>query len=116
MLISNSLDYTDEEKRQAWNRAIIIPGYDSSRYRQDIAGAWIGWDYYGNTDKELGLGWEIDHIKPLSKNGQNTAGNRRALHWKNNRAKSDDYPIWKSEISSNGNQNIYKTQKWEITE
>jgi len=75
---------SEQQKLAAWNRATMVPGYDSARWRQDACKAWIGWSEYGNRGSQYG--WEIDHIDP---DGGDHAGNLRALQWQNNVAKSD---------------------------
>lgn len=116
MVADTVRSYSDDEINRVWEKATIVDGEDPNKRRKDIAGAWISRDKYGSPFRELDESWEIDHRKPQSKGGSDSLYNLRPLQWKNNRSKSDDYPIWTSEISSSGNQNIYKTQKWEITE
>ena len=100
-----------------WEKAKSIPGYDSDVWRKDFAGAWIRKDSYGLKTE---YGWEIDHLRPLSKGGDNNVDNLIALHWKNNKTKGADYPIFKTSITFDGNRNIEKNKKWknlvEITE
>ena len=74
-----------------WNKATIIPGYDPAQYRQDSCGAWIERSANGTTGE---WGWEIDHIKPVAKNGTDDLWNLQPLHWRNNRHKGDDFPDW----------------------
>ena len=83
--------FSEETKRAVWNKAQIVSGYDSANIRKDLCGAWINWDKYGNTT-ENGNGWEIDHIKPVSKGGGDELSNLQPLQWQNNRKKGDDYP------------------------
>ena len=87
----NGNSWTDETKKAVWNKAEIVPGIDSSQKRKDHCGAWIEWSKHGDT-AENGSGWEIDHIKPVAKDGTDDLSNLQPLHWKNNRTKSDDYP------------------------
>ena len=35
------------------------------------------------------------------------------LHWSNNRTKGDDYPRWRTSVTSDGIKNIEKEQRWE---
>ena len=60
-------NWSNDQIKAVWNKGIIVPGYDSTKYRKDIAGAWMSYTEYGNTNSDLG--WEIDHIRPKSMNG-----------------------------------------------
>ena len=110
------MEFTEEQKEIAWNKAQIIGGYDASRFRKDACGAWIVWEKYGVTDSPFG--WEVDHIVPrslLEKNGVpeemiNNPLNLRAMHWQNNRYKGDYYPSYMSKIMADGNSNAYRSQ------
>ena len=75
-----------------WRKGRIVQGYDPSRLRQDVCGAWMEWAHYGNTNSARG--WEIDHVKPVSKAGVDHLSNLQPLNWKNNRHKGDSYPNW----------------------
>ncbi len=107
-LTKNTFDEVTIQK--VWDRAVIVSGYDAAKYRKDVAGAWIQRDKYGDVSNDLGLGWEVDHRRPVTKGGTDDLSNLRPLHWKNNRSKGDDYPEWKSAVSSEDNKNVYKTQ------
>ena len=90
--------FTKEEINYAWSRAKVVKDVDQSKWRQDYAGAWICRDAYGDIKSEYG--WEIDHQKPLALDGTYDLDNLFPLQWNNNRTKGDDYPIWKTSISS----------------
>ena len=107
-------DWSEDQIRAVWNKGRVIPGLDSNKLRQDLAGAWIEYSQYGNHDNDLGFGWEIDHRVPKSRNGTDDISNLRPLQWENNRSKGDNYPIWSSTISSDGDKNIRKTQSWSL--
>ena len=83
-----------QKKLAAWNRAFVSPNplHNPAQIRVDAYGSYIVWDQYGKTAQN---GWEIDHELPKSQfPGVAThPGNLRALHWKNNRAKSDKLGI-----------------------
>ncbi len=79
--------FSEEQKLVAWQKATVVPGYNSANYRKDRYGAWIKWGDYGNTSSKWG--WEVDHIYPVSRGGTDNPDNLQALHWKNNRAKGD---------------------------
>jgi hypothetical protein len=73
-----------------WRNAKEDPGY--TIFKRDTCGAVIKHNDYGKTDT---FGWEIDHSKPVSKDGTDDLDNLQALHWVNNRYKGDDYPDWR---------------------
>lgn len=81
-----------QNKLSAWGRAIPVIGYDQNQIRKDAYGSFIVWSEYG---KQTQFGWEIDHELPKSKfpGMAKQLVNLRALHWKNNRAKSDKIDI-----------------------
>ena len=72
-----------------WAKAKLDPGY--TIFKKDACGATIKNDEYGKTST---YGWEIDHIKPVAKDGSDELSNLQALQWENNRYKGDDYPNW----------------------
>ena len=77
-------------KKQVWDKARIIEGYDPNLYRHDACGAWIAFEDYKNRDSIYG--WEVDHIYPESKLKKSNVPtevidnikNLRPLNWKNN--------------------------------
>lgn len=97
---------TDEEKKEyCWNHAQIVEGYDKDSIRKDPCGAWIFKAHYGLRDSDFG--WEIDHVFPIILGGDDFEDNLRAMHWKNNMSKGNDYPEYTSAIQAkNNNKNI----------
>lgn len=87
----NGNPFSVETKRAVWNKAQIVPGQDYNMIRKDRCGAWITWEMHGNTTAN-GNGWEVDHIIPVSRGGDDSIGNLQPLQWQNNRRKGDDYP------------------------
>ena len=75
-----------------WEKGTEVYGCNSAIRRRDYCGAWIDRSEYGNTDSPNG--WEIDHIRPSSKEGSDDLSNLQPLQWLNNRRKGDDYPNW----------------------
>lgn len=96
---------------EVWNKAIIVSNNDPNVWRKDYAGAWIRKDMYG---KETEYGWEIDHQHPVSRGGTDDLVNLKPLHWRNNHRKSDDYPSFYTEVSSQGVHNVIRIQSWII--
>ena len=102
-------NYSDKELNEIWEKAEIVNKKSKDEWRKDYAGAWIRKSSYG---KESDYGWEVDHAKPTSKGGSDNLSNLVPLHWKNNRAKGDDYPSFTTSISSKGDKNVQKEQSW----
>lgn len=92
-----------------WQKADTVEGYDSNIWRKDFAGAWIRRDHYGVKSK---YGWEIDHLRPSVQGGSDELSNLNALHWRNNRKKSDNYPRFQTIITADKNTNIENIQSW----
>lgn len=106
--------FSKETILEVWQKANTIDGVDSNEYRQDRAGAWIQFSMYGNTNDDLNFGWEVDHQKPKALGGSNNLSNLVPRQWLNNRTKGDDYPNFKTSVTSQGNKNIYKEESWNI--
>lgn len=96
--------FSEDIIRKVWQMARTEPGYDPDVFRKDACGAWIMWNKYG--ERENVFGWEIDHIFPLSRGGDDSIQNLRALHCLNNMSKGDDYPSYVSEVSSQNDTNV----------
>ena len=71
--------------------------------RQDPCGAIININEYR---KESSCGWNIDHILPVAKGGTDDIANLRAMHWKNNRSKANDFPVFISVSTCFGQHNV----------
>ena len=85
MVYSYPFTSTDEQtKRTVWEKGEIVPDKDGKHWspdewRYDICGQPINYSEHGNTN--LNTGWEIDHIKPTAKGGENTFENLQPLQW-----------------------------------
>lgn len=106
--------YSDSIIKQVWVKGIVVEGYDKNLYRKDAAGAWIAFNEYGNRDSILG--WEIDHVYPKSKGGDERFENLRPMNWCNNDRKGDDYPVYKTAVVAVENRNVFKEEDRTINE
>lgn len=95
----NGNAFTAERIREVWEKGTIDRQIDESGAyrRRDACGALIEWDEY-DQNEERGYGWEIDHIKPVAEGGDDDIDNLQPLHWQNNRAKGDLYPVYQKDF------------------
>lgn len=105
-------NFSDKKIQEVWEKAKIEGEEQKDEWRKDVCGAWINRNKYG---EESDFGWEVDHIKPVSKGGRDEISNLMPLHWSNNRTKGDDYPEFKSSVTSEKDKNIEKELGWNIT-
>lgn len=101
---NNSAASKDEMIGRIWNRASILEGVDSTMFRLDSCGAIIARTKY--QDYDSGFGWDIEHVFPIEKGGDNNEANLRAMQWQNLKSKGSDFPVYKSAVSFKGFENI----------
>lgn len=104
--------FTEEVINTVWQRAEPQPNNNPDVFRKDYAGAWICRDKYGDCNSDFG--WEIDHLKPITKGGTDELSNLIPLQWENNRTKGDKYPEWNTSKSSEGNINVDMERSWYV--
>ncbi|WP_282015596.1 hypothetical protein [Marinifilum flexuosum] len=107
-----STNFSEEQEQAVWNKASIPIEDEKDNWRKDCCGAWIKRSAYGDRDDEYG--WEIDHAYPASKTEINEMFNLRAMNWKNNKSKDDDYPSYTADVTSDGDKNIEKKKSWTV--
>lgn len=73
------------------------PDAQDASVRRDACNASMQRSKYGKTEK---FGWEIDHIKPVARDGTDELSNLQPLQWENNRHKSDSWPEWTCKIKT----------------
>ena len=83
---------------------IWLNTYGNNAIARDIAGRVISFDEFGALTE---FGWNIDHIKPISKGGTDVIENILPMHWKTNQEKKDDFP----EFQSNNKTFLIKSKK-----
>ena len=81
-------NFSKKEEQAVWEKARPT---EKPNIRRDICGQKIYFDQYGNTKSPYG--WEIDHIRPVTKGGSNKIENLQPLLWKTNRHKSNKWPV-----------------------
>ena len=97
------MSFDDDIIHKVWEKAKQVDGFDPAIFRKDPCGAWMVFNKYGLRDNAYG--WEIDHVYPVALGGDDDFRNLRAMHWRNNASKGDDYPSYIARVTSDGNKN-----------
>jgi len=85
----NGRQFDSETVQKVWDKCSFVPGRGGETHRYDACGIIIYRYSYG---QETEMGWEIDHIKPVAKEGSDNLSNLQALQARLNAKKGDTYP------------------------
>jgi len=77
---------TNWQAKYTWKKARRIKGKNPNLYRRDSHGNTIYKPAYGRNSP---MGWQVDHMHPVSKGGSDHPRNLQALQTKANRKKSN---------------------------
>lgn len=103
-----------ETIQRVWEKGTAVEGYNKDLYRKDAVGAWICRDDYGNRAKDLG--WEMDHVYPKDKGGDDYIENLRPMNWRNNDSKGNDYPRYRTAVRAEGYRNVEDERLFVVSE
>lgn len=110
--------WTNEQINSAWERGLVVATYEPEAYRSDYAGSLMfKGSFIANPNSEennnvRSYSWTIVHQRPLVVGGTEEASNLWPLNCMNALAKGQDYPKWKTTVTFNGKENIFKVKKW----
>ena len=97
-------EMTDELVKAVWEKGAIVDDFDEDLIRKDACGAWIVFEEYGN--RESDFGWEVDHVYPRSRGGDDIIDNLRPLNWRNNESKGNDFPEYQCAVCAQNENNV----------
>lgn len=103
--------YNLRQIERVWNRAATVEGNDPRMWRKDFAGAWIRRDMFGVRSP---YGWTVCRLNPAIRAIDGAESNLIAAHWRNYKMKGDDYPSFKSILTSDGVNNVEKVKSWRV--
>lgn len=72
-----------------WYRTPTAGDEDPRQFRRDALGNLLRYEEF---EKRTEHGWEIDHVRPVSRGGTDALENLQALHWRANRDKAEAWP------------------------
>jgi hypothetical protein len=101
----NSLGgWSEEIKLRVWKKGrVVSKDFNFDKYKRLIK-----YSEYGNRNSKFG--WEINHIKPVSKGGADEVHNLQPLHWENSISKSESGELGKGKLNkSDATSHLYGT-------
>ena len=111
--------FDNELLQRLWREMQTVNGLSPDCYRLDPCGALIEWSKYGDPEDENG--WVIDRVFPISRIKKNlddadNPRNLRPMHFKNNIAKGDSYPVYNSIVRYINGKNVELDGLYEVNE
>ena len=97
-----------------WEAATKVDGFNPNSFRKDACNAWIIRNQYGQRDSIYG--WEIDHVYPVSKGGDDNLDNLRPIQWENNVKKGDSFPSYDTSVIGQDNANVKNEGHYTVNE
>jgi hypothetical protein len=82
---------------EVWQKGTVMPKFSPDEWRWDVYGKVMKWADHGN--RRSSVGWEVDHINPVSNEGDDHLDNLQPLYWKDNEAKGDKIN-WSNKVAS----------------
>jgi len=77
---------SEEEKKKVFFKGNKVKGKNSDKYRRDAYGKII---YYASYGKDSAMGWNRDHIIPLTRGGSHDITNLQPLNSSINKSKGN---------------------------
>jgi hypothetical protein len=82
--------FSSQTVQAVWDKGGSIFGHDAKEWRRDGCGKTIQRSKHGDTSSQYG--WEVDHIRPVAREGSDELSNLQPLQWGLNTDKGDTYP------------------------
>lgn len=108
------MTFDDNTINQIWEKGKPLDGLSPEIVRLDPCGALMIRARFGDHSSEFG--WDIDHIYPQMKGGDDSIENLRPMQWQNCFAKGNDFPVYFGVMTAQGNNNVPNASQYRITD
>jgi hypothetical protein len=98
------MSFSEDVIQEVWEKGIINITSNPHIWRQDICGAWIARNDYGNQNSPYS--WKIVRLNEGSKSPEDETTKLQPLHWKNDSSSRDGRIICR--IESWGTSNVQR--------
>lgn len=79
--------WTEQQKLAVWQKGEPYGTHPTNVWRKDKCGLLMKYSEHDNRNSDVG--WEVDHIDPISNGGPDYISNLQPLNWKNNADKGN---------------------------